>query len=159
MPDWDELPVAKLLFFPNSDDINKNIFAQARILYLSGHGLVCRIWSFETAPGAFSRLKLALQAPEGELLLSFSYPVGAEALLCGKPMETPVHRFFEGEDLQGEYWGVEFFLSHKALAGCFGSVSAQIGRDFILKGNIFSENFSKARLFPEKYGDFIAVNY
>lgn len=182
---FDSLAVAKIVNYPFEKRDYKP-FAQARVC-LTPTRFVVRMWAFEATPIA------DVTAPVPEMLCEDSilcFQIGnsdrylsvcANAngvfypeLVCGSDKKTVTPSIFEtsaftGEDLQGEYWGMQFSCEISALndllgfdilenelkgnvyKACFNSRAEHIGALFNLK--------SKTIYDPEAFGEYVITNY
>ena len=117
-PKFDSLPVAKIIDYPLEKRDYKP-YAQGR-LCVNEQGLILQLWAFETHPEPKSSLKavFALNPGQDKLLSVEFFPDGEPVLLVdGEPRSAHlihIHRF-EGEDLQGVYWGATLTLPHELL--------------------------------------------
>lgn len=182
---FDSLAVAKITNYPFEKRDFKP-FAQARIC-ISGDKFVVRMWAFECTPIA------DITAPVKELLLEDSFlsfqigmpdrylSVSANAngvlypeIVCKEEKTLLDPSIFEtsdftGEDLQGEYWGMQFSLPVKKLGEI---LKLDVLKDKLF-GNVYKACFNKRAehiggLFdiskptiydPESFGEFIITNY
>ena len=132
-PVYDALPVLKITHYP-FETADYKPFAQG-LLCMTERQLVGRLWAFEARPEGSSGLALALEGPTGR---RFSLSLGIDgsytATLDGQPCPLPALRPSAGEDLQGEYWGVDIALSENLTAG-LGIVPPYQG--LRLRGNIY----------------------
>lgn len=187
---WDTLPVAKLIQYPFAKGAYRP-FSQARICLVSGAGLFVRLWSFEA--------EYRCEEREARILLEDScltacFCGSGEEYLCVTSNAAGVLRIqkcreggvlqeyepenleylhtFTGEDLQGEYWGVEFLVPEQFL-------QAQLRFPVLEPGLVFRGNFFCTRLdgvkehfgclypvhsnipafLPESFGTFEIVDY
>ena len=154
-PEWDELPVSKLLFFSSNKE-HYYPFVQARICYVREIGFVARVWSFEVSPRADVLTKSAKIYSDSIIALNIcpfdddkliSIAVNAKGtvypILCRDATNTeliskdiPVSVFFDA-DLQGEYWGAEITIPNNLLEEIYGKDSSLIPK-LKIKGNAFS---------------------
>ena len=182
---FDSLAVAKITNYPFEKRDYKP-FTQARVC-LTPTRFVVRMWAFEATPIA------DITAPVPEMMKEDSFicfqigssekylSVSANAngilypeLVCGEKKVLLDPTIFEtsdftGEDLQGEYWGMQFSLSIEAL-------NELLGFDILknkLSGNIYKACFnpraehigalfdvkSKTVYDPLCFGDFVITNY
>lgn len=145
-PRWDILPVAKLTC--TSEDITQPIFAQAVLCYRPDDGLYVRMWAFETDQ-AQSQEKSELVAAfslnpdraDDYLIVRFSrgghieaYTVTEGRSKAAVDVEGLRLSLFEGEDLQGEYWGGAFVVPQGLLKARFGVSSYRGGEQ--IRGNL-----------------------
>lgn len=182
---WDEMEVFKIIEFPFARDAYKP-FSQARICIVAGSNITFRVWSFEAKPRIDSLLAFLLnpfKSSSSEYIkiifkcdktfeVYFGDPKsGIEKLKINDDeiIMTP----FEGEDLQGIYWGGEVTITKKLLFMLYG-------KDTFINGDIMSGNIYKYCLTGEKnhfgtlfpvttpepeidapqcFGDFLIVNY
>lgn len=182
---FDSLAVAKITNYPFEKRDYKP-FTQARIC-LTPTRFVVRMWAFEAAPIADitapipemmredSFICFQIGSPEKYLSVSANangvlYP----EMVCGEEKVLLDPTLFEtsdftGEDLQGEYWGMQFsctieklsellgfnILTHElkgnVCKACFNPRSEHIGALFDLK--------SKTVYDPDCFGDFVITNY
>lgn len=107
----DALPVMKVRHYPFEPESYKP-FAQG-IICMKGRSLFMRLWAFEAVPEAVSELAAALKAPSGCLLYVSAELSGKNTVtLDGEDRTSEAEiRPIAGEDLQGEYWGVNITLS------------------------------------------------
>lgn len=182
----DSLAVAKITNYPFEKRDFKP-FAQARICISDKSSLVVRMWAFECDPIADITQPVSEMMSEDSILCFLLgnqeryIIVSANAngvlypeLVCAGEKSPLDPKFFEtsaftGEDLQGEYWGMQFSCDIKAL-------SELLGFDILvspLKGNIYKACFNKrakhiGALFdvkkqsvydPDSFGDFVITNY
>ena len=182
---FDSLAVAKIVNYPFEKRDYKP-FAQARVC-LTPSRFIVRMWAFEATPvsditAAVPEMMkedsfLCFQIGSSEKYLSVSanangvlYP----EIVCGDKKELVDPSVFEtsdftGEDLQGEYWGMQFSCTIDAL-------NELLGFDILtakLKGNIYKACFnpnsehigalfdlkSKTVYDPDSFGDFVITNY
>ena len=182
---FDSLAVAKITNYPFEKRDFKP-FSQARIC-ISGERFIVRMWAFECTPIADitapvkemleedSILVFQIGTPERYLSVSANangvlYP----EIVCGEEKALLDPQVFEtsdftGEDLQGEYWGMQFSLSVEKLGeilkldvltdklfgnvykACFNKPAEHIGGLFnICKPTIYD---------PESFGEFTITNY
>lgn len=182
---FDSLAVAKITNYPFEKRDYKP-FTQARVC-LTPTRFVVRMWAFEATPVANvtamvpEMMKedsfICFQIGSREKYLSVSanangvlYP----ELVCGDDKTLLDPEIFEtsdftGEDLQGEYWGMQFSctieklsellgvditsdkLSGNVYKACFNPSAEHIGALFGLK--------SKTVYDPDSFGDFVITNY
>lgn len=166
---WDYLPVIKIINYPWEQSARK-IYAQARLAYKINFGLTIRMWSFETNPISNvmknynydlykdSLLSLALENKQKRLSVSFNkngnYIINKNTNVKEKDIITDNIDFncFNGEDLQGIYWGAEFLFSDE-----FFKKNLDLN---IKNGEKFKINFIK-NSYNENYfhcGGFVAVD-
>lgn len=158
MPEMDELPVAKIVNFKGSDDINNNVYAQGRLCYVKNIGLVVRLWIFEASPAnARSQMTFCLNGDKGNLVLAFSHDGVVQCSVSGKVVAPPTVNYFEAEDLQGEYWGGQFVFDDEFLQdNLYSDLNFSIGN--VLYGNIITFVNTKGSLFEEEIGKFVLVS-
>lgn len=187
---WDTLPVAKLTKYPFAKGAYRP-FSQARICCVTGQGLFVRMWSFEveyrceeTEPRVLledSCMTVCLSA-EGEEYLRITSNARGVLFIEKCRGETVVEEYepdclhalhaFTGEDLQGEYWGVEFFIPYELLHTKLGFPALEAG--FVFQGNFYctrldgiKEHFGclfpvhseRPAFLPESFGTFEIVDY
>ena len=154
----DALPVAKIIDYP-LEERDYRPFAQNILCRLPG-GYRLRMWAFEVSPGEDSELRavLALFGNTGASLHARVWIEGEprhQVTLYRNGEELPVEdcefRNYGGEDLQGVYWGGEFFFRDELLEALAGPVLKQPGQGF--PGNFY-------KICPDKhYGSFSPVNW
>lgn len=183
---FESLAVAKITNYPFEKRDFKP-FAQARICISGKKRLFVRMWAFECKPVA----DITQPAPEmvsEDSILCFqlgneqkylSVSANANGVLYPELVsengKTPLdpslfeQSSFTGEDLQGEYWGMQFSCDIDMLDSILGIDILQAP----LKGNIYKACFNKrsehiGALFDAKkntvyntdcFGDFIITNY
>lgn len=182
---FDSLAVAKIVNYPFEKRDYKP-FAQARVC-LTPTRFVVRMWAFEATPVADitaavpemmkedSFICFQIGCPKRYLSVSANangvlYPElvcgGEKTLLDASVFETSA---FTGEDLQGEYWGMQFSCEISALnellrfdilenelkgniyKACFNERAEHIGALFDVK--------SKSVYDPEAFGEYVITNY
>lgn len=182
---FDSLAVAKITNYPFEERDYKP-FTQARVC-LTPTRFIVRMWAFEATPVADITVAvpemmredsfICFQIGSAEKYLSVSanangvlYP----EMVCGDEKKLLDASIFEtsdftGEDLQGEYWGMQFSCTIEKL-------SELLGFDILtneLKGNIYKACFnprsehigalfelkSKSVYDPDSFGDFVITNY
>ncbi len=182
---FDSLAVAKIVNYPFEKRDYKP-FAQARVC-LTPTRFVVRMWAFEATPIADITAAVPEMMNEDSFICfqigSFERYLSVSAnangvlypeLVCGNEKKLLDPSVFEtsdftGEDLQGEYWGMQFSLNIEAL-------NKLLGFDILeneLKGNIYKACFnpnaehigalfgvkSKTVYDPDSFGDFEITNY
>lgn len=155
-PEWDELPVSKLLFFGDNND-HMYPFVQARLCYVHNIGVLARIWSFEVSPRAEVLTKSAkiyddsivalniCPFTDDEKLISIAvnskgvvYPILCEDVGKTKLISDEISAFvFHDADLQGEYWGAEITIPNQTLKSIYGKDLSLIPKSKIV-GNAFA---------------------
>lgn len=147
-PDWESATHVKLTCDVQVP-VNERIFALGQIA-ISKDRLYCRIWSFEVNPAPETNLLWDIENAQGEHLLAKVQKNGSSLSINGEENESLTAYLFEGEDLQGEYWGGvmslpiplvlsflgwgDFKLSPtKMTLSRNGSFSSKITEGFILK--------------------------
>lgn len=158
IPQMDELPVAKIVNFDGSDNINDHIYAQGRVCYVRDVGMVVRIWAFEAIPMCdSSQITFCLKGDKADLVLAFSYSGVVQCFISGEVVAPPTVTYFESEDLQGEYWGGQFLLDNIFLEKyVFSTVPLEVGDS--VKANMITFIKTKGSLFKEDFGEFALVN-
>lgn len=149
-PRWDSLEVAKITNYPLEPRDYKP-FAQG-IICISDGTLSVRLWAFEVAPMATSRVLCALYPfktePDTALVIDvhpLSHPTAQAVSLSlvraweEKPLPLAdmgaVAMPHTGEDLQGVYWGATISIPLGAL-GIMGGELATAAGD-VISGNFF----------------------
>ncbi len=182
---FDSLAVAKIVNYPFEKRDFKP-FSQARIC-ISGNRFFVRMWAFECTPVADITAPVREMLEEDSILVFqigtceryLSVSANANGVLypeivCGDEKTVLDPSIFEaidftGEDLQGEYWGMQFSLTVEKLGeilklnvlkeklfgnvykACFNKRAEHIGGLF---------NVSKPTIYdPESFGEFIITNY
>lgn len=188
---WDTLPVAKLIQYPFAKGSYRP-FSQARICYVPSEGIYIRMWSFEVEyrceeldPRGLledSCMTICLCAGENQDFLQVTVNAKATSIIRKLKKETIIKEYdataldhlhaFQGEDLQGQYWGVEFLLTNEFLRTEFGFPDLGVGTSF--QGNFYctrldgiKEHFGclypvhsvKPVFLPESFGEFQIVDY
>jgi len=134
-PVFNALPIMKVTHYPYEPESYKP-FAQG-LLCMHDDALIARLWAFESKPEAVSTLALSLKGPnERTFTLSVALSGAKEALLDGAPCTLPldIHPI-AGEDLQGEYWGIDLVIS--------AEITAALAIDRAKKGTLFNGNMYK----------------
>lgn len=183
---YEGLPVAKIIRYP-LEKRDYMPFAQARLCH-TPHLLVVQMWAFEVTTSPQSYLK-AIIAPnpvakrDETLHLTIWKNGGSLAGLAagGAPpqpftqrgLQSPPVEYFEGEDLQGIYWGGGFSIDKQALETVFGAdifhpchrMSGNLYKrcqeaPYIHDGSFFPADFSLGNgETPASFGTFEIVNY
>jgi len=160
----DALPVAKIVDYP-MEERDYRPFAQNILcreqgdgkFSLSGYRL--RMWAFEVSPPEDSELRAVLGFFTGGAVLEariwINDEICHEVTLYSNGKEETVRgyefRNYSGEDLQGVYWGGEFFFADEVLKELAGPVLAKPGQEFA--GNFY-------KICPDRhYGSFSAVDW
>ena len=187
---WDTLPVAKLTEYPFAKGAYRP-FSQARICFVPDQGLFIRMWSFE-AQYRCEELEPRVLLEDSCMTVCLSeggqrylqITLNANAVACiqecgeqgllrefGADFLHSLHAF-TGEDLQGEYWGIEFLLPNKFWQQDLSFSPLRIGGNF--QGNFYStrldgmkEHFGcfypvhsrKPAFLPESFGNFQVIDY
>lgn len=173
-PAWDVLPIAKLT--ATDAEITQPVFAQAALCFIPGDGLHVRMWAFETreAEAPETSALSALFAPGGRsardyILVRFSragtvlaYTVTKDAPPAAVDTDGLRLSPFEGEDLQGAYWGGMFVLPQGLLRARF-DVGTYRGGECIA-GNLLHESSAGgypefAALYPAARGDILSPEH
>lgn len=146
-PQYDSLPVAKILDYPLEKEDYKP-YAQA-ILALSDQGLFLRLWAFEALPSPVSALEAVVNLAPDTSGLYLSVILLADGnshfrlLEQGRPaasfsqkgLPLPSCRRFDGEDLQGVYWGGSLLLDKALLQSVYGRYAPAVGQR--ITGNLY----------------------
>ena len=144
-PVWDALPVAKIINYP-LERADYKPFAQAR-LCLTPDTFYLRLWAFEVYPEPSSSLAACFALPEAgaggsylRLELTSGGVLSARFHQTGGGILPVEHRLgevktFQGEDLQGIYWGGVIRLPVSLLSELFGGFPLGPGEH--LKGNLY----------------------
>ena len=140
-PVWDTLAVAKITNYPFEKGAFKP-FAQVRAC-VNEQGLHLRMWAFETVKRPNSLIIATFQFlknsdrtltvtlyGDGRVKI-FIRDNGDDTLLESQPQV----KFFEGEDLEGIYWGACVTISSELIKKYFDNLSLSAGYTF--KGNFF----------------------
>ena len=186
-PVWDSLPVYKVKSSCRPDFIP---FSQCRFCYDPGQGLFIRLWAFDVLPGPETadfvkllqryRLYFMFQPQQGGKYMYFCFtPRGLREgrFSDGTPFSASALEkvsTFQGEDLQGIYWGCQCLIPNTLLQKYFGMPSFEVHSSFrgnvvklleepLPKGHIVSlfqpvlkkEDISN----PLFFGDFTLVDY
>lgn len=109
---FDSLPVAQLRIF--SDPLGSNWpFVQARLAALENTALLVQVLVYEAGKPSDSRIAVRI----GELHIEAS-PTGHTALLSDREQSAPLAirvTPVAGDDLQGEFWGVQLYIPQAVL--------------------------------------------
>ncbi len=140
-PVWDTLPVAKITNYPFENEAFKP-FAQVRAC-VSNFGLQLRMWAFETKKRPQSYMLAALALSENlSRVLYISVYADSKVRVAVKDNDSYIllnenvsADFFDGEDLEGIYWGSVITISHEIIAKYFDGLKLCPGHSF--KGNFF----------------------
>lgn len=140
-PVWDTLPVAKITNYPFEKGAFKP-FAQVRAC-VSENGLHLRMWAFETKkrPNSYILAALNLSEKSDRTLLIAIYADSTVKMAIKDnddyiPLnDKPEAVFFDGEDLEGIYWGACVTVDNKMIKEYFDSAKLKAGYSF--KGNFF----------------------
>lgn len=179
-PVWDALPVAKIIQYP-LERADYKPFAQAR-LCMTPETLYLRLWAFEVSPEPSSSLAACFALPEAglegsylRLELSSGGVLSARFHEAGGGIRPVEHRLeeaktFQGEDLQGIYWGGVIRLPVSLLCELFGRFPQQPGEH--LRGNLYklctgerphygcfytADFLAEDPYSPAYYGDFLLI--
>ena len=178
---FEALPVAKITDYP-LEKKDYMPFAQARICYTPS-SFVVQLWAFEVTTAPKSQLKaLFAFAPHQVLTLSLCRDGenfagitrgGQSVSFAELGAQPPVVELFEGEDLQGIYWGGTFTLSRDVLESIYGQDALAVGHvipgnlyklcddpAFTHQGSFFAADFVGGKGFgPGSFGEFVIVDY
>jgi len=142
---FEALPVAKITKYP-LEKADYKPFAQC-ILCAVPDGLWLRLWAFEVFSSPESELRGVLRifrdtATTLHVRVCADSPVRGDAwieLVDGQNVSVPISvNPFNGEDLQGVYWGASVFVSYEDMAGIAELVP-------LMPGVKFPGNFYKIR--------------
>ena len=164
---WDYLPVIKIINYPWEQSAIK-IYAQSRLAYRINYGLIIRMWSFESHPISNvmknynydlykdSLLTLVLANKQKHLFISFnkngSYIINKNTNVKENDIIFYDINFncFNGEDLQGVYWGAEFLLDDAFLEKNLGlKIKNDAGFKINFIKNSYNENYCHCGGFVE----------
>ncbi len=173
-PDFETLHVAKLTCFP-LETRDYRPYSQVRICF-AADGLHLQLLSFESKPLPNSRMEAVLQFTGGDppILLSLQADGACSAAVgsASEPLEGVSVHLFEGEDLQGVYWGGNIIVPTCLLNRYVSGFSARPGVTF--RGNFyktcensrrphygcfFPADFSLSREDPRNFGEFVVIDY
>ena len=137
LADADTLPVMKITSYP-LEQRDYRPFAQAAAAVYEG-GLLLRLWAFEAAPSPLSSLGFLLRGQSGASLAVFRQrDGGSRVLLEGTAFSPDTARWqlspYDGEDLQGVYWGWQMLLPREDCIALWGAPAGELGR---LRGNFY----------------------
>lgn len=173
-PDYESLHVAKITDFPLEKRDYKP-YSQARICF-SSEGLHVQLLSFEASPLAESKMTAIFQfESEQILLLSLAADLEVHAAVqssnTSSPLSPVVHTF-DGEDLQGVYWGGNLQLPYAQLESFWGAFSPTSGAEFkgnfyktcekppkVHCGSFYPTNFAQPLTDPSNWGTFTVIEY
>lgn len=163
-PEWDSLPVAKIVTYPLEPRDYKP-FAQAR-LCISPESIWVRMWAFEAQPSPTSALmvRMNLFPEQSDCFFSLSasrdgktvnevYENGTTSPMAAR-MILPRVKAFQSEDLQGIYWGAVFELPRALLPKLYGSNALPAGK--AVRGNFYKIDADPC---SEHYGCFYPVDF
>ena len=140
-PIWDTFPVAKIINYPSEKGAFRP-FAQVRAC-VSEKGLHLRMWAFETKKRPTSYMLAALKLSENsdKILFIVAYANSiVNVVMCENNCFTKIDvdvdaEFFEGEDLEGIYWGTCITIKKESIKELFDGLELSAGYSF--KGNFF----------------------
>lgn len=174
-PDFETLHVAKITEYPLEKRDYKP-YAQARICF-AGDGMHLQLLAFEAEPLPESKICAVLKlTPNAPLVValsadgSFSVYLGEDSQLA---LESRVTRHtFTGEDLQGVFWGGNFFVPQDVLGEYFSEFEPLPGAAFSgnfyklcentakpHSGGYYRADYGKPLDAAENLGDFIIIDY
>lgn len=156
---FEAIPVFKIIDYPLEERDYKP-YAQARVAMGENH-LHIQLLSFEVTPLKESAIEFVMNFFPDEYNKSMYVAIKGDKTLCygacndGNieqfPFDIRAH-FYEGEDLQGIYWGADLRISRMSIEEFYNKDN--IGSDFI--GNIYKTcNVSP----NEHYGSLFPVNW
>jgi len=150
-PRFDTLGVIKL-GCDISVDINSRIYGQAQLGRCDEY-FYARIWSFETAPTADSRVGLSMQCGENKIEMTACFDERCSLAINGTDAKQLLTAYLiSGEDLQGEYWGAVMMLPVSEFFKSLGISESDL--PIAIKGYIYRQ--SDAVSFAE--GDFMLLS-
>lgn len=171
-PDFETLHVAKLRDYPLEPRDYKP-YAQARICF-AADGLHIQLLSFEAEPLPQSEVRTVLAfLPDSQPLVISLRADGAFSAQCGgadlSAAGTASVHTFQGEDLQGVYWGGNIRVDpavyaggftpckHAAFSGNFYKLCENPARPHY--GSFYPADFSQPLESPANLGPFVVIDY
>lgn len=173
-PDYETLHVAKLTCFP-LETRDYRPYSQVRICF-AADALHLQLLSFESKPLPDSRMEAVIQLADASppLRLSLQADRSSTASVgdASEPLDGVLVHAFEGEDLQGVYWGGNIILPSHILGHCANGFSALPGAAF--RGNFykicenpqrphygcyFPTDFSLPLTDSRNFGEFVVIDY
>lgn len=156
-PKLDTLPTYKITHYPLESRDYKP-FAQAKICIIPQEMLI-QMWAFEMIPQPESCLQAVFTIPSSQNLLVLTAQAGGKCTCVirgpdgDKPLDAIVHAF-NGEDLQGIYWGITIHLRRAFVEKALGHGCTEVGS--ILRGNFYKLSNSikkphKGSLYPADF--------
>ena len=174
MPDFEELPVAKLTRFPLEPREYKP-YSQVRICFDGEGALHVQLLSFEAHPLPESAMEAIFRFPGSQDFLSFSLnSLGEFSIRTGDADFTTRSsgHYIPGEDLQGIYWGGNLCFPGKLLERQFPGFAPLPGSRFSGNfykvcdapqrphwGSFFPADFSHARTEAANLGEMVVIDY
>lgn len=171
-PDYEALHVAKITDFPLEKRDYKP-YSQVRVCFAEGGGLHLQFLSFESSPLPESCMKSVFELQSGAAPLELSLnAIGEFSVRHGGSTVEAVAHLFNGEDLQGVFWGGNLSVGAETLGALFPDFHAVAGVSF--RGNLYKlcENparphygcyypadFSLPLADPKNLGDFLTIDY
>jgi len=136
-PKFDNLGVMKLSC-DSSVDINSRIYGQAQI-GRSEEFIFARVWSFETAPTAASRVGLTLQNGSSKIEMTACFDESSSLFINGSDCKNLLTAYLiSGEDLQGEYWGAVMMLPASEFFAALGIDKASLPA--VITANVYRQS-------------------
>ena len=167
--DFETIGVLKIIDYPLEKRDYKP-YAQAR-LALTEASLSLELLSFEAKPSPKSCLTLALAPSKKFLAEPFVVSIFAEkSLKRSRDFEGEIRcHFFEGDDLQGVFWGARLEIPLEELEGYFGeAIESKIfmgiyktcqEKPFVHYGSLFPTDWSVKNYIPTGMREAEIINF
>lgn len=176
--DYESLHVAKLTDFPLEKRDYKP-YSQARICFASD-GMHLQLLAFEAAPLTESRMTAVFNLTplyktgciSTELYANGRFSAKFFSNTGGSLIEGATVHTFNGEDLQGVYWGGNIFLPHRSLKILFPNLVVAKGQMFtgnLYKlcehsarphfGSYYPADFNLPLTDEKNFGEFVIIDY
>lgn len=175
---FEAIPVFKIIDYPMEERDYKP-YAQARAVMGKSYFHI-QLLAFEVNPLKESALEVVMNFFPGEYNKSMYVAINGDKTLrygaCNddgsvKPFSFDIRaHFYEGEDLQGIYWGADLRISRMSIEEFYGE--DVIGSDFLGNiyktctkkpnehyGSLFPTNFERGYLSKDNFGNFTVISY
>lgn len=150
-PQLDTMPVIKTIYHPLANGTGYRPLAYSRCAYVEGHGMLIDLQAFERKPS-----DCGLTPPHGSciaaafcfggaVLCAVANAAGRCSIYLDGELQSTITlqtHCYSGEDEQGWYWGVRFYLANEVLA------TASMTQ--LAVGSIIKADFYKFRLDAER---------
>ncbi|MEG1448244.1 MAG: hypothetical protein RR048_00735 [Oscillospiraceae bacterium] len=174
---FEAIPVFKIIDYPLEKRDYKP-YAQARVAVGKKYFHI-QLLSFEVAPKKESAVEVVMNFFPDEYNKSIYVAIKGDKTLCygacndgcieNFPLDIRAH-FYDGEDLQGIYWGADLRISLMSIEELYGKDS--IGDDFVGNiyktcnakphqhyGSLFPTDWQSGYLSQSNFGKFTIINY